>query len=227
MINFCARNSVTYYLLYSCIGHSRVNKWHHFCRHIFVHNFRHKCCQDILHYSPHLCILAHKCKFHLWVNTARCSCNYNDFDSLSHTYKTDKVWYKYRHPILVYKYTFQSMDDTFLYCHSHTRKPGNVYKYSIYFIILKKHRRKVNIALSILLHTFVQLGPQNSFWQTRLLHFSPIQPELQVQVPSIGEQIAPFSQLQLLVQFKPNVPSVQIFKHCKRFSSSKLFVICI
>ena len=55
------------------------------------------------------------------------------------------------------------MDDTFLYCHSHTRKPGNVYKYSIYFIILKKHRRKVNIALSVLLHTFVQLGPQNSF----------------------------------------------------------------
>lgn len=73
----------------------------------------------------------------------------------------------------------------------------------------------MNITFIILLHTFVQLDPHNSSWQTRLLHFSPIQPGLQVHDPSIGEQIAPFSQVQLFVQFKPNVPSGHIFKHYK------------
>jgi len=61
--------------------------------------------------------------------------------------------------------------------------------------------------------TFAQLGPYKPSSQARWLHVLPIQFGPHIQVPLVGSHVAPFSQVQLFVQFNPNVPSGQIFRH--------------
>lgn len=175
------------------------------------------CFPGIARCSPSHDILPHRCKCRLLASIAHCSCSRSDSGTSCRTCRAGRVCRSSRRPSLFCRSISLSKDDKTPCSPPRIGTPGLVTSaWSV-----DRNIAEINVEEKIPWLTLAQPGPYKPSSQARLLHVSPTQPEPQMQVPFTGKQVAPFSQLQFLEQFCPNVPSWQIFRHYRKEEEEK------